>query len=145
MSYAGDQRLTTLLSVTNYLADGKEFNSSLEYVEEVRARFQKDIDKLFQFCTKEGLVRFSKDTSLSDYYQDVFVSSVLDSSLFIKLKNYKVSFLESENQMNKIFNTVTRTLGFLKTNANNWKIENNEIQFSTEDLVNQYNSFVADI
>ena len=114
-------------------------------MEEVRARFQKDIDKLFQFCTKEGLVRFSKDTSLSDYYQDVFVSSVLDSSLFIKLKNYKVSFLESENQMNKIFNTVTRTLGFLKTNANNWKIENNEIQFSTEDLVNQYNSFVADI
>lgn len=141
MSCAGDQRLTTLLSVTNYLADGKEFNSSLEYVEEVRARFQKDIDKLFQFCTKEGLVRFSKDTSLSD----VFVSSVLDSSLFIKLKNYKVSFLESENQMNKIFNTVTRTLGFLKTNANNWKIENNEIQFSTEDLVNQYNSLVADI
>ena len=30
MSYAGDQRLTTLLSFTNYLADGKEFNSSLE-------------------------------------------------------------------------------------------------------------------
>ena len=86
MSYADDQRLTTLLSVTNYLEDGKEFNSSLEYVEEVRARFQKDIDKLFQFCTKEGLVLFSKDTSLSDYYQDVFVSSVLDSSLFIKLK-----------------------------------------------------------
>lgn len=145
MSYADDQELTTLLSISNYLEDGKEFNHSLEYVEKVRGRFQKDIDKLFQFCTKKGIIEFSKESSLSGYYQDVFVSSVLNSSLFVKLENYKESFLESENQMNMVFNTVTSTLSFLKINADNWKIEDNEIQFSTEDLVNQYNNLVFNI
>lgn len=145
MSYANDQELTTLLSVSNYLEDGKEFNNSLKYVEKVRTDFQKDIDKLFQFCTKKGIVEFSNESSLSDYYQEVFVSSVLNSSLFVKLKSYKESFLESENQMNKVFNTVTSTLAFLKTNADDWKIEDNEIQFSTEDLVNQYNDLVSNI
>ena len=54
-------------------------------------------------------------------------------------------FLESENQMNNVFNTIINTLNFLKSNQDNWKIENNEIQFSTEELVNQYNYLVSTV
>lgn len=145
MNYANDQELITLLSVSNYLEDGKEFNYSLEYLEKVRVDFQKDIDKLLLFCTKKGIVEFSKVSKLSGYYQEVFVSSVLNSSLFVKFQNYRELFLGSQNKMNHVFNVINNTLNFLKINADSWKIENNEIQFSTEDLVNQYNDLVSNI
>lgn len=47
--------------------------------------------------------------------------------------------------MNNVFNVINNTLNFFKINADSWKIENNEIQFSTEDLVNQYNDLVSNI
>lgn len=145
MSYANDQELITLLSVSNYLEDGKEFYNSFGYLDDIRIRFQKDIDKLLTFCTKSGIIEFSNKISLSNYYQDIFVDSVMDSSLFIKLKQYKSSFLESENRMNNIFNTITDVLVFLKSNPDDWKVEDNQIQFSTDDFVNHYNFLVSNI
>ena len=145
MSYADDKKLTSLLSVSNYLEDGPNFDNSLEYVEEVRNRFNNDINKLYRFSKKDKIIKFSEKSSLSTYYKKIFVSSFTNSSLLLKLQSYDEFFLESENQMNNVFNTIINTLNFLKSNQDNWKIENNEIQFSTEELVNQYNYLVSTV
>lgn len=145
MSYADDKKLTSLLSVSNYLADGPDFDASLEYVQETRDAFNSDMNKLFQFFNENKITKFSEKGSLSSYYQKLFVSSMKQTSLKLKLQSYEKVFLQSENQMNNVFNAIINTLNFLKNNRDNWKIENNEIQFSTEDLVNQYNSLISTI
>lgn len=145
MGYANDKKLTSLLSVSNYMADGPNFDSSLKYVQETRDAFDDDMNKLFQFIKKKKAGEVAEKSSLSIYYQKLFISSMNESSLNLKLQSYEEVFLKSENQMNNVFNTIINTLNFLKNNRDNWKIENNEIQFSTEDLVNQYNSLVSTI
>lgn len=145
MSYADDTKLTSLLSVSNYLLDGKEFKNSLEYVEKIRVQFNEDVYKLSQYSSKQKIIRFSKKSSFSFYYQEVFVSTMTSSSLFSKLKDYKKIALESKEHMNQVLDVVVNTLHFLKENSDDWKVEDEKIQFSTEDLVHQYQSLVAGI
>ena len=112
---------------------------------EINVSTSASISDCLSFSKKDKIIKFSEKSSLSTYYKKIFVSSFTNSSLLLKLQSYDEFFLESENQMNNVFNTIINTLNFLKSNQDNWKIENNEIQFSTEELVNQYNYLVSTV
>lgn len=145
LDYASDEELTSILSVDNYSSDGPLFVQSNQYIEKVRSEFDQDMQKLISFSTEDGLEEYVKKLNFSSYEEKVFLDSVNKSGLFSNFNSYQDEFLESENHMNSIFNSIVSTLGFLKTNSDNWKIEEGEIQFSTEDLVNQYNQLVSNL
>lgn len=144
LSYTKDKKLLSLLSVDNYLSDGVLFEDSLTYVEEVRKKFQVDMEELLELLTEEKVEEFSRKLDLSKYYQQLVIFH-LESSVLLKLESYEKVFLAIENQMNEVFNTIINTLNFLKSNSNDWIIEDQEIQFSTEALFNQYNSLVSSV
>ena len=143
--YADDEQLKTLLSISNYSEDGPEFSNSISYVEELRENFDQDMQKLLAFCSSDNLNDYASRLDMSSYYQKLFVEIMMESGVFKQLEGYKDSFLESENHMNQVFNTTIQVFDFLKTNASNWKIDGEEIQFSTEDLVVQYNTLVSEV
>ena len=143
--YANDEQLKTLLSISNYDEDGPEFSNSISYVEELREKFDQDMQELLAFCSSDNLNDYASRLDMSSYYQKLFVEIMMESGVFKQLEGYKDSFLESENHMNQVFNTTIQVFDFLKTNASNWKIDGEEIQFSTEDLVVQYNTLVSEV
>ena len=141
--YANDEKLKTLLSISNYSEDGTEFSDSISYVEELRSTFDQDMQVLLSFCSSDNLKDYASHLDLSSYYRQLFIKTVMESGILNQLESYKDIFLESENHMNQVFNTTIQVFDFLKSNVNNWKIEGDEIQFSTENLVTQYNSLVS--
>lgn len=145
LAYADDRKLTSLLSVSNYVEDGPSFENSISYVEEVRNSFSNDIQELMDYGTQDCVEKYAKELPFSSYYQQLFVDGIVQSGVLDQLEGYHDTFLQSENQMNQIFNTTIQVFEFLKIHSNDWKIEDNEIQFSTNDLVNQYNNLVAAI
>lgn len=145
LNYTKDERLKSLLSVSNYLEDGPEFSSSCEYVEDVKNNFLKSMDQLLRYCSLKYIKNYAKKLELSSYYQDLFVHAILDSNIYVQLQNYKEHFLNRKEDMNQLFNTISQVFEFLSVHSSDWKIEDQEIQFSTEDLVNQYNHLVSTI
>lgn len=143
--YANDEQLKTLLSISNYSEDGPEFTDSISYVEELRSTFDQDMQTLLSFCSSDNLENYASHLDLSSYYQKLFVETMMESGILDQLESYKEIFLKSENHMNQVFNTTIQVFDFLKSNVDNWKIEENEIQFSTEDLVTQYNTLVSGV
>ena len=145
LDYANDKELVSILAIDNYLQDGPDFVKSNQYIEKVRSDFDLDMEHLLSFCSEEGLNSYVNSLNLSNSKKQLFIDVVMESGLLDNFKSYKDIFLESENHMNEVFNSVISTLAFLKNNQDKWKIEDGEIQFSTEDLVNKYNSLVDNL
>ncbi len=65
----------------------------------------------------------------------------------MKEKYNKTSLLlkESKTNINHIFEISYQTLTFLVNHKDEWQLENNEIQFKTDELMNQYNSLISSL
>ena len=142
MSYADNSKLMTMLSVSNYSEDGPLFENSLSYLDNLSEEFSSDVDFLLSYCEESKIEEYASHLKLSNYYRELFIDYVKSSKVFEQLSNYRDTFLQSEEEMNSVISTSRSVLEFLKTNGNDWKIENGEIQFSTEELVTQYQNLV---
>ena len=142
-SYSQDEKLKSLLSVSNYMEDGPSFSTSIDYLSEQKEKFNQDMDTLLSFCEKSSIQEFIQGSDLSSYYQNLFEDMMFNYGIYDKLQNVKESLVQSKDNLNQIYDGSLEVLSFLSTYQNDWKIENNEIQFSTEDLVNQYTSLTS--
>lgn len=145
MSYALRDETMSLLSVSNYSKDGKEFTQSISYVKEEKKLFNQDMKKLLSFCEKTKVYQYSEELELSTYYQDLFQDMIFEHSIYDQLLKLKTSFLESQESMNQVYDVSLDVFSFLKKHSDDWKVENNEIQFSTNLLVEEYQSLVSSI
>ena len=142
-SYSQDEKLKSLLSVSNYMEDGPKFSTSIDYLSEQKEKFNQDMDTLLSFCEKSSIQEFIQESNLSSYYQNLFEDMMFNYGIYDKLQNVKESLVQNKDNLNQIYDGSLEVLSFLSTYQNDWKIENDEIQFSTEDLVNQYNSLTS--
>lgn len=145
MSYALRDETMSLLSVSNYSKDGKEFTQSISYVKEEKKLFNQDMKKLLSFCEKTKVYQYSEELELSTYYQDLFQDMIFEHGIYDQLLKLKTSFLESQESMNQVYDVSLDVFSFLKKHSDDWKVENNEIQFSTNLLVEEYQSLVSSI
>lgn len=135
-----DNQLVNLLTVTNYQHDGPEFQKSKAYI-------TTSLNNLTS--NKNKIISFSKEANIKKYLQ---TSSKRNKELFISLiKEIKISSTEAKNlttaidKITDILNISYTTLDFLSQNSTGWYLENNQILFTTSELLNTYNNFVAKI
>ena len=67
---------------------------------------------------------------------------MLSDDMKNQLLEKKEIVLHLRTQMNHVFDTSLLILNFLIQNKDSWKVEDGQIQFLTEDLYNQYMSYV---
>ena len=143
--YGDDSKLESLLSANNYLEDGLEFLDSISYIKEKKSSFEQDMNSLLLYFEKSYIRNYISNCKLPSYYKKLFnqVTKVakFNENLFI----LKDDFLDSASYINHIYQRSLEVLEFLSSHSADWKIENNEIQFSTEELVNQYIELVSEI
>ena len=70
---------------------------------------------------------------------------MFDEGIYDNLVALKENFLDSSSYINQIYQGSLDVLEFLSSHSSDWKIEGEEIQFSTEELVNQYTDLVSKI
>ena len=121
-----DQRMTNLLTATNYQNDGPIFTNSKNYIEEARK-------KLLQYFT---------NPTDDDYYDEMYKELAIGSGLNLdSVKNFSSSL----DSVINLLDVSNETLTFLSQNAQGWQIQNNQIYFTTQDLLNTYNTLIAKI
>lgn len=135
----------SLLSATNYQQDGPEFLVSYEYVQKVKKNFNKEIDKLILACDKEAIMKPISQYNLSDYYVSLYESLMFEDTVQSDLQEGKSSLENTKVQINALFDGSLEVFSFLKANASSWKIEDNQIMFATNELVDQYNILISKI
>lgn len=139
------EEVSSLLSATNYQQDGPNFEASYEYVQKVKKNFNIEIDKLILACDKEEIMKSILRYQLSDYYVSLYENLMFEDTVQSDLLEGKVSLENTKMQVNTLFDVSLEVFSFLKENAPSWKIEDNQIMFATNELVDQYNMLISKI
>ena len=140
-----DERLSTILSYSNYEKDGPEFKESLDYLEKSKKEYNEKIDKLIANLDEENIDNYIYTRLNDEYYVSLYHELIFETPMIDNLKNTKTLLEESREKMNLIYDTCIDTLNYLCLYNDKWKLEDGEIKFQTEDMYNYYMSLISKV
>lgn len=121
------------------------FKEEIRYIEDTKKQFNFYINNLLKMCDEDNIKNNIKNYTSNVYYKNLYNELMLDKSVTSKL-NLSVEYLKdySEKINNKLDNCL-ELYNFLNTNSESWKVEEGEIKFATDELINTYNSYIEKI
>ena len=137
--------LTKILSFENYKNDGPDFTKSLSFLEKSSNDFNTNIDSILKCLEDKSIKNYGKKNIDEDYYRKLFNQFMLRDDMKEKYNKTSLLLKESKSNVNHIFEISYQTLTFLVNHKDEWQLENNEIQFKTDELMNQYNSLIGSL
>lgn len=139
-------KIQELLTIDNFKSDGPEFNESLKYISEIRTKFNKIIEDLINVTNEETILKQIQDKNLSEEFVSMYKELMFGSDVTGDLNETINALNQTNTTINKVLDTEEKILNMLKENANQWKInEENVIKFDDEELLNKYNEFISEI
>lgn len=132
------EELAELLSINNIKKDGKEFTESLKMLntsKEVANTYKDNYNKLL---SDENIMSYINKKKVSDSLKDFYKDDIMGTS-----KKEDMDKLNNAiDEITRIIENIEKVIVFLKNNANSWEIQGENIAFSNNELVNQYNELV---
>ena len=133
-----DEQLVNLLSVENYIEDGKDFTKSKEYITGTRTALEICKQKYTEFLTEEKAMSYINDKGLDEYYIDLYKQEFVGD-----MSEASDGEVESSiDEIIKILGISEQVLNLLSENQNAWEIEGENIVFNNESLSNQYDELI---
>ncbi len=137
--------LTKILSFENYKNDGPDFAKSLSFLEKSSNDFNTNIDSILNRLEDKSIKKYGRKNIDDVYYRKLFNQFMLRDDMKEKYNKTSLLLKESKTNINHIFEISYQTLTFLVNHKDEWQLENNEIQFKTDELMNQYNSLISSL
>ena len=140
-----DERLSSILSYSNYEKDGVEFKESLSYLEKSKKEYNEKIDKLIANLDDENIDNYIYTKIDDTYYISLYHELMFETQMIDNLRKTRTLLEESREKMNLIYDTCIETLSYLSLYNDKWKLENEEIKFQTEDMYNYYIGLISKV
>lgn len=135
-----DEKLTNILTAENYIEDGKDFIKTKEYINTTRNELETGKQKYIEFFTEEKAMSYIIDKGLDSYYIDLykkeFIGDIENSTNTTEVEN-------SIDEIIELLNISEETINFLSDNKDSWKVENGNIYFNSDKLLNEYNEIIS--
>lgn len=136
-----DERITNILTVDNYVNDGKEFLTTRKYIKDTKEKLITGRDSYYELLTEEKVMTYLDGLTIDDYYRDFYRNEIIGD--IENEKNDKTV----EKAINKIIDMLDdseKIINFLVENKNAWEVEGDTIVFDTNELVDQYNNLLLE-
>lgn len=141
-SMVNDKKLKSILSYDNYMSDGPDFKDSLKYLNSQSDEFNKLVDELSKKLEDDYIKKFISKKIDDDYYISLCEELIFDDD-FVKSRNsIKSLLIEEKDNMNNIYDVSLNVLSYLSLCQDDWKLEDGEIKFKTQEKYSYYTSLV---
>ena len=141
LNILNDDNLKNLLSANNYLQDGPNFS----YINDTKIAFNKKIDNLILDCNEEKIKNYINTVLVDPYYINLYQELMLTENTTQEFIESRKILEETKTKINNILDVSKDLFTFLKATSSNWKIENGEIKFQTQELLNEYIKYTNQI
>ena len=133
------EKLIDLLSIENFKNDGKEFDDSLKYIEDTIEKVESIKGNITDLNTKETVEKYL-DKDVNEYFKEYYFEYIRDDNdeTFTELNQELDSYLNFLNEYKMFFE-------FLVNNKESWYIQNGQLYFEDETLLDKYNKFFANL
>ncbi len=142
ISLLNDENTTNLLSASNYKQDGPIFTNSKAYITKTKAKLLENKEEVLNLTNEENILKYFKNSTNDDYYEKMYRDLAIGNDLN---KSDINNFSNSIDTIIKLLDTSSEVINFLSQNSKSWQIENEEIYFTNQELLNTYNNLVAQI
>ena len=134
-----DERITNILTVENYLEDGKDFVESKKYITTTRSTLENCKTKYTEFFTEEKAMSYINDKGLDSYYTDLYKQEFIGD---IETATSDDTVQNSIDELITILNIYEAVLNLLSENQDSWEIDGENIDFNNQNLSNEYDELI---
>lgn len=132
-----DERIGNMLSVENYEEDGPEFTNTKTYLDTTIQRLEEMKTDYAEYMAEEKIMSYIQNENLDEYYNELY-RKIMGESQYEEIT-------ASLNDLIDVLNKSNNIIDFLKENSGSWKIQNDMIVFSTNELIDEYNNLVNEL
>lgn len=136
-----DERITNILTVDNYVNDGKEFLSTRKYIKDTKEKLITGRDSYYELFTEEKVMTYLDGLTIDDYYRDFYRNEIIGD---IENEKNDKTVEKAINQIIDMLDDSEKIINFLVDNKNAWEVEGDTIVFDTNELVDQYNNLLLE-
>jgi len=134
-----DENLVNILTVENYLKDGKDFIQSKQYINDTKNKLNEYKNTYLEFFTEEKAMSYINNKNLDEYYIELYKKEYVGD---IEHDNGTEQVEESLNEILEILNIYEEIINMLSNNQEEWTIEGNYIVFNSDELSNKYDKLI---
>ena len=137
-----DEKLSLLLTVQNYKEDGKDFIESKNYITNIKTTLEECKNKYTEFFTEDKAMSYINGKGLDSYYIDLYKNEFVGD---MSSASQDTTMQDSISEIIELLNTSEEILNLLSENQNAWEIDEDNIVFNNETLLNKYNTLIDSI
>ena len=139
-----DEEFTGLLLADNY-TDDLEFKEEFAFIEKTKDRFNKKINELIDECDKENIKDYIRTKMVDPYYIALYEELMIDDNASRDIIESRELLGRTKARVNLILDTCEDIFNFLKMHSEEWVVEDGEVKFKTQALLDQYNAYLKNI
>ncbi len=138
-----DEKLKSVLSYENYIADGPSFTNTLEYLTTKKETFNKEMEELIILTKKETILK-KIDKKYSPYYRDLYTQYMLGSDFQAEIEKSITELKLSRENINNLIDKEKKVIDFL-VQCKEWTMKETKIMFYKQDDLNTYNTLIGEV
>ena len=137
-----DEKITTLLTASNYQEDGKDFVNTKQYIIDTKNSLEDCKEKYIEYLTEEKAMSYINNKDLDSYYVELYQNEFVgDMDADFNDKTVENAIDDLISILDSSFDVVQ----FLSENQTAWQIDGDNIVFANADLSNQYDQLLAKV
>lgn len=141
-----DKKMAEILTADNYKNDGPEFTASKEYINNTRAEFNEKINVLIDMTSEESMNEAIANKNLNEEFLELYNRLMLGDEMKVDLQETVDGLKEANEGINHILDVQEKVINLLIANKEKWSInDDDEIEFETQKLVDQYNELISSL
>ena len=137
-----DERITNILTVENYLEDGKEFTETKQYIQNTKSQLEECKAKYSEFLTREKAMSYINSKNLDSYYVDFYEDEFVGD---IESENDDKTVENAIDDIISLLDVSGEAIDLLADNPGAWEIEGENIVFSDDGISAEYDSILSSI
>lgn len=146
-SYLNNKDLINILTVDNLKIDSPNYLKSHTLINNTKNKLSKEFKNISSLCEEETIKNLIDKDKLSDseYYYDFYLDLMYTKRDLENLTNTKKEMEDLSNDLNLFLDKVDEILIFLENNANYIEYTDININFSNDQVLNQYNKLLDEL
>lgn len=135
-----DERLVKLLTAENYQEDGPDFVETKKYINETKQKLEDGKNEMLSYLEESKINSYIEAETTEEYYVNLYKELVTED---IEISDAERNELENSiNMVVSLLDTAEEVIDFLIANKGKWEIQDGQIAFATNQLVETYNGFL---
>lgn len=146
MKILEDEKIAQILTAQNYKNDGPDFINTKKYISDTKSNFNEKINILIDMSNEEKMMEKINNENLEENFVELYKELMLGEGIKVDLQETVQELQKTNTLINNMLDVQEKVINLLANNKGKWSINNeDEIEFQTQKLVDEYNNLISSL